>query len=58
MSAIIRKITLYIPLIKSTQTGLLLSTGIAGYLSAGTRIDLFTLIGLSASLFLAISGFR
>jgi len=50
------KIALYWPLIKSTQTGLLLATGIAGYLSAGTRIGLLTLLGVFASLFLAISG--
>jgi protoheme IX farnesyltransferase len=56
MLALIKKIRLYWPLIKSTQTGLLLATGIAGYLSAGTRIGLLTLLGLSGSLFLAISG--
>jgi protoheme IX farnesyltransferase len=50
------KIRLYWPLIKSLQTGLLLSTGIAGYLSAHTRPDLLTLLGLAASLFLSISG--
>jgi len=50
------KIALYFPLIKSSQTGLLLATGIAGYLSAGTRIGLLTLLGMSFSLFLAISG--
>jgi len=50
------KIALYWPLIKSTQTGLLLATGIAGYLSAGTRIGLLTLLGMSFSLFFAIGG--
>jgi protoheme IX farnesyltransferase len=50
------KIALYFPLIKSSQTGLLLATGIAGYLSAVTRIGLLTLLGMSFSLFLAISG--
>ena len=50
------KIKLYFPLIKSSQTGLLLATGVAGYLSAGTRIGLLTLLGMSFSLFLAISG--
>ena len=50
------KIKLYWPLIKSSQTGLLLATGIAGYLSAGTPIGLQTLLGLSFSLFFAISG--
>jgi len=46
----------YLPLIKSLQTGLLLSTGIAGYLSAHTPLDLGVLMGLAGSLFLAISG--
>ncbi|RPJ21924.1 MAG: protoheme IX farnesyltransferase [Chloroflexi bacterium] len=50
------KILLYIPLIKSLQTGLLLATGIAGYLSAHTEVNIPTLIGMSLSLFLAISG--
>ena len=47
----------YWPLIKSLQTGLLLATGIAGYLSAhspnGSWLTFFGMIG---SLFLAISG--
>ena len=47
----------YWPLIKSLQTGLLLATGIAGYLSAhspnGTWLTFLAMIG---SLFLAISG--
>jgi heme o synthase len=51
-----RKIRLYWALIKSLQTGLLLSTGLAGYLSAHTPADLNVLLGLAASLFLAISG--
>lgn len=46
----------YLPLIKSLQTGLLLSTGIAGYLSAHTAMDLRVLLSLTGSLFLAISG--
>jgi len=46
----------YWPLIKSLQTGLLLSTGIAGYLSAHTTLDMGVLLGLIGSLFLAISG--
>src|SRR3990172_5467772 len=50
------KIALYIPLIKSTQTGLLLATGIAGYLSAHTAVNIPVLTGTSISLFLAISG--
>ncbi|MCB2160518.1 heme o synthase [bacterium] len=47
----------YWPLIKSFQTGLLLITGIAGYLSARCPIANWkTILALSASLFLAISG--
>src|SRR4030042_5846007 len=46
----------FLPLIKSVQTGLLLSTGVAGYLSAHTAPNLSELSGLMASLFLAISG--
>jgi len=56
MSALFNKIRLYWPLIKISQTSLLLATGIAGYLSAGTRITLPILLGVSISLFLAISG--
>lgn len=51
------KFSLYLPLIKSLQTGLLLATGIAGYMSAKCPVmHLPTLVGLSGSLFLAISG--
>ena len=50
------KIRLYWPLIKSLQTGLLLSTGIAGYLSARPPFNISLLLGLAGSLFLAISG--
>lgn len=50
------KILLYLPLIKSLQTGLLLATGIAGYLSAQVAVDIAILIGMSLSLLLAISG--
>jgi protoheme IX farnesyltransferase len=53
---VIAKARSYLPLIKSGQTGLLLTTGIAGYLSAHTPPDLAVLIGLIGSLFLAISG--
>lgn len=56
MSAVINKIKLYIPLIKSLQTGLLLATGVAGYLSARIPFNIPELIGMSVSLFLAISG--
>ena len=50
------KIKNYLPLIKTLQTGLLLSTGIAGYMSAHTPFHIPTFLGLTASLFLAISG--
>jgi protoheme IX farnesyltransferase len=46
----------YLPLIKSLQTGLLLSTGLAGYMSAHSPVNLNIFIGLAGSLFLAISG--
>ena len=47
----------YWPLIKSLQTGLLLATGIAGYLSAHAPNGGWSgLVGLIGSLFLAISG--
>jgi protoheme IX farnesyltransferase len=47
----------YWPLIKSLQTGLLLITGLAGYLSARCPIANWkTILALSASLFLSISG--
>ena len=47
----------YWPLIKPLQTGLLLATGLAGYMSARCPVfNLGTILGLSASLFLAISG--
>ena len=50
------KFSSYLPLIKSLQTGLLLSTGVAGYMSAHTALDFRVLLNLAASLFLAISG--
>ena len=56
MKTIIAKLRVYWPLIKSLQTGLLLSTGIAGYMSAHTPFHVPTFLGLTASLFLAISG--
>ncbi len=47
----------YWPLVKSLQTGLLLLTGFAGYISARCPIITWTsLLGLMGSLFLAISG--
>lgn len=49
--------TKYWPLIKSLQTGLLLITGLAGYMSAKCPVLSWqTLLGLTGSLFLAISG--
>lgn len=57
MTQWIATIRLHLPLIKSLQTGLLLATGVAGYMSA--RCPVFswgTLAGLVGSLFLAISG--
>src|SRR5690349_3305082 len=56
MKTIANKFRLYWPLIKSLQTGLLLSTGIAGYLSSRPPFSLPHLFGLIISLFLAISG--
>ncbi|MCX6082118.1 MAG: heme o synthase [Chloroflexi bacterium] len=50
------KFRLYWPLIKSMQTGLLLATGMAGYLSAHTPFHLLIFLGLCASLLLSISG--
>lgn len=56
MKFLAAKIRLYKPLIKTSQTSLLLATGVAGYLSAGIQVDLVTLLGLTLSLFLSISG--
>ncbi len=50
------KLRIYIPLIKTLQTGLLLATGLAGYLSAHTPHSDLILLGVAVSLFLAISG--
>lgn len=51
------KIRSYWSLIKSLQTGLLLSTGLAGYMSARCPVfNLGTMIGLGFSLFLSIGG--
>ena len=47
----------YWPLIKSLQTGLLLITGLAGYMSSRCPVShVPTLLSLTGSLFLAISG--
>jgi heme o synthase len=56
MRALAAKIRQYKPLIKTSQTSLLLATGVAGYLSAGIQVDLVTFTGLILSLFLSISG--
>jgi protoheme IX farnesyltransferase len=56
-SQIFKSKSTYWPLIKSLQTTLLLITGLAGYMSARCPIlNWTTLLGLSVSLFLAISG--
>lgn len=58
MKQFLTRLGLYWRLIKSLQTGLLLSTGVSGYLSAHTaeHYPVSSLIGLIGSLFLAISG--
>ncbi len=54
---IFSRIKLYWPLTKSLQTGLLLSTGLAGYMTARCPVmHWYDFLGLAASLFLAISG--
>ena len=50
-------ISRYTPLFKSLQTGLLLLTGLAGYMSARCPIfNVFTVLAVAGSLLLAISG--
>jgi len=56
LKTITAKFHLYWPLVKGLQTGLLLATGIAGNMSAHGKVDLLTLLMLSGSLFLSISG--
>ena len=57
MKALFAKLRLYLPLIKGLQTGLLIATGLAGYMSARYPIfNMGTIVGLFASLFLSISG--
>ena len=47
----------YFPLVKSLQTGLLLITGLAGYMSARCpALNLTSVLGLTGSLLLSISG--
>lgn len=51
------KIALYWSLTKPSQSGLLLATGLAGYMSARCPVfNIGTILQLSASLFLAIAG--
>lgn len=51
------KISLYWKLIKSLQTGLLLATGLAGFMSCKCPVFNFPLLlGIAATLFLTISG--
>ena len=57
MKTLFAKLRLYLPLIKGLQTGLLIATGLAGYMSARCPIfNMGTIVGLFASLFLSISG--
>lgn len=57
LAAVLEKLKLYWGLIKSLQTGLLLITGLAGFVSARCPVTNWaTLLGLVGSLFLAISG--
>ena len=57
MKALFAKFRLYWPLTKSLQTGLLLSTGLAGFMSARCPVmHWYDFFGLALSLFLAIAG--
>lgn len=57
MKKILTKIRLYWPLTKSLQTGLLLSTGLAGYMTARCPVmQWYDFAGLALSLFLSIAG--
>jgi len=57
MKKIKAKLRLYWPLIKSLQTALLMTTGLAGYMSARCPVTTRpTMLGLALSLFLTISG--
>jgi len=57
MSFLATKFRHYWPLTKPLQSGLLLATGLAGYMSARCPIfNISTLLGLTGSLFLAIAG--
>ncbi len=57
MAPLIKRLRAYWSLIKSLQTGLLLITGLAGYMSARCPVTTWeTLLAVTVSLFLAISG--
>ncbi|HUI89196.1 MAG TPA: heme o synthase [Anaerolineales bacterium] len=56
MNIVAKKFRLYWPLIKSLQTGLLLMTGVAGYLSTHAPVHWNDFLPMIPSLFLAISG--
>jgi protoheme IX farnesyltransferase len=57
MKFLIAKFRLYWPLTKGLQSGLLLATGLAGYMSARCPVfNIGTILGLAGSLFLSISG--
>jgi len=56
MRSLFAKIKLYWPLIKSLQSGLLLMTGMAGYLSAHKAVNWMEFGQMMPSLFLAIAG--
>lgn len=57
MKTILAKLRLYWTLTKSLQTGLLLSTGLAGFMSARCPVmHWYDFLGLAVSLFLAIAG--
>jgi protoheme IX farnesyltransferase len=57
LKTLLAKFRLYWPLTKSLQTSLLLSTGLAGYMSARCPVmHWYDFLGLGVSLFLAIAG--
>jgi len=57
MNILNAKFRLYWPLTKPLQSGLLLATGVAGYMSARCPVlHIGTILGLAGSLFLAIAG--
>jgi heme o synthase len=57
LKTILAKLRLYWPLTKSLQTGLLLSTGLAGFMSARCPVmHWYEFLSLALSLFMAIAG--